>query len=70
MKTAHFNMFHSYKGYNTTCFFNGFELFVDWNFSEVAMLMLKVCSTSLYAWGVIGTLEEKICTTGYVPYLN
>ena len=31
----------------TTSFFNGFELYVDWNFPEVHILVLKISSTNL-----------------------
>ena len=41
-------------------FFNGFELMWNWNFPEVANLPPKVYSTSLYAWGVIGSFENGI----------
>ena len=43
-----------------------------WNrkFSEVAILAPKVCSTSLCAWGVIGSFDEEICTFQYAPQFN
>ena len=36
----------------------------DWKFSEEVILMPKICSTSLYAWGVISTFEDEICSIG------
>ena len=42
----------------------------DWNFSEVAIFMQKVCSSSLHVWEVIGNFEDEICTIGYDPQLN
>ena len=43
----------NYKACNTTRgfefeFLNGFELFVEWNFSKVASLAAKVCPTNLH----------------------
>ena len=36
---------------------------LNWNHSEVAILLPKVCPTSLYAWGVTGSFEVEVCTT-------
>ena len=50
-----------------TCFFNGFELFVDWNFSEVAILMPKIYSVSLYVWRGTRSFKDEIRRVEYVP---
>ena len=60
----------NWRAYNRTWFFNGFELFVNWYFSEVDILTPKVFYTSLYAWGTIGSFENEIGIIGYVPQLN
>ena len=60
----------NWRAYNRTCFFNGSELYVDWNFPEAAIFAPKVCSSRLYAWGVIGSFEDEICMIGYAPQLN
>ena len=33
-------------------------------------MALKVCTISLYAWGVIGSFKDEICIAGYAPHLN
>ena len=35
-----------------------------------SILALKVISTILYAWGVLGSFEDVIQLIGYVPQLN
>ena len=52
----------NWRAYNRTCFFNVFELYVDWNFPEAAILVPKMCCSSLYAWGVLCSFDEKIFT--------
>ena len=51
-----------------------------WNFSEVAILVPKVSSIRLYAWGVIMgshhlyawavSFKDEFCTSEYAPQLN
>ena len=57
----------NWKVYKGSSFFNCFELYVEWNFPEVAILVPKI---RLYAWEVIGSFEDEIYTIGYAPRLN
>ena len=50
--------------------FNDFELYVKWNFPEVAILVPKVCSSRLYAQDVVGSFEDEIYIIRYAPRLN
>ena len=67
-------MFHSSteaeKSIKELGFFNGFELYVYWNFSDVAILVPKICSTSLYAWVIMGSFGDETYKSGYVPQLD
>ena len=43
----------------------------NWNFLEVATILVpNVCLNNLYAWRVISSFEDEICTIGYVPQLH
>ena len=66
-----------------TCFFNGFELYVDrLVFSMASNYMLidlpkrsyfgakKSCFSSMYTWAAIGSFEDQIFTNGYAPQLR
>ena len=52
MKFVHFDMLHNEtetkKPIVELWVFNGFELFVDWKFSEAASFLPKVCPTNLH----------------------
>ena len=74
MKFIQLDMYHSWIEIEgliiELVFLNGFELLVDWNFSEVAILVQKICSASFYSKEVINSFEFDICSICYVPQLN
>ena len=60
----------NWRAHKRTCFFNGFKFYGDWNFPEAAILVSKFFPSSLYACGVFGSFNEKICTSWYGLQLN
>lgn len=58
------------RTYIKTSFFNTFESYVNWNFSEVAILAPKTCFWFLYACEITSSFEDEICAIGYSPNLN
>ena len=51
-------------------FLNGFKLYVNWIFSDIAIFLPKIFSTSLFAWGILSIFQNEIYKIRHVPKLN
>lgn len=51
-------------------FLNGFKLYVNWIFSDIAIFLPNIFSTSLFAWGILSIFQNEIYKIRHVPKLN
>ena len=51
-------------------FLNGFKLYVNWIFSDIAIFFPKIFSTSLFACEILSIFQNEIYKIRHVPKLN